>query len=46
MSGAWYALAAVAVGLVIRWYIKAEGRRSETEETARTPAKRKVRFGP
>ena len=34
MSGAWFALAAVAVGLVIRWYIKAEAGLSE-------PGKRK-----
>ena len=43
MSGLWFALASIAVALVIRWYIMGEAKLSGQPDRA---AKRKVRFGP
>jgi hypothetical protein len=42
MSGAWYALAAVAIALVVRWYIRNDtgamgGKESQTRRGWRAP---------
>jgi hypothetical protein len=41
MSGAWFALAAVAVGLVIRWYIIQESKLVEPTGTREKKRKKK-----
>lgn len=43
MSGLWFALASIAVALVIRWYIIGEAKLLGRPERG---AKRKVRFDP
>lgn len=46
MSGAWFALATIAIGLVIRWYINAEAKRLDPTRAATRGERKKVRFGP
>ncbi len=44
MSGAWFALASIAVGLVIRWYIAEESKLAGPKGRKKARSK-KVRFG-